>query len=542
MIINRLDTYKADKYLKKLMTQLMLATSLLVMSSAFSSVYAYDSGIPSGYVPPHYHDIKPYLMRDVFETETINISDIEVVPDEYEAAYTEGIRFRVFNSTTQNTEMIVKAEFDDRYKAFYLPDLELKKYHNYILFLEDRNYFRHTSLYAQALPEDSADAYDGCGLYEFKTLRDYEYNKIETINVFSRETADESTATDSRAELTEVNDEGDETIETPGLPVLFNGEAISDIKFRLVSSEETVEAVSDEKGRLHASLLEDIQYMVYADDDIYEIKPFPLSIKDKSEFGAGRYPYDHSTCLRVEALELIEKDSVDLYDNAHSITSLDKTVAVSGMSFGDMILISRRINDIAFPDKNNYTVELTAVNPHRWEISRLEGHKFNVLHSVDANKHATEVYVEDFDSNGESVLESIPFSRPSGNQIKFAVDNISQTRFVICYDEKKTEPQKVVTKPGTTHIRKITKKRRAVTLTWKKLRSGISGYQIQLSKRKSFNKGKKTITVNNVNNSKKTIRKLSRGKKYYVRIRTYLNTPSGRIYSAWSKKKSFKVK
>lgn len=44
----------------------------------------------------------------------------------------------------------------------------------------------------------------------------------------------------------------------------------------------------------------------------------------------------------------------------------------------------------------------------------------------------------------------------------------------------------------------------------------------------------------------KTIKKLKRGKKYYVRIRTYKDVCSNgqtiRIYSDWSKKKSVKVK
>ena len=54
---------------------------------------------------------------------------------------------------------------------------------------------------------------------------------------------------------------------------------------------------------------------------------------------------------------------------------------------------------------------------------------------------------------------------------------------------------------------------------------------------------KKAKTVKVKKSSKKaTVKKLSKGKKYYVRIRTYKTVNGKKIYSDWSAVKSVKVK
>ena len=54
---------------------------------------------------------------------------------------------------------------------------------------------------------------------------------------------------------------------------------------------------------------------------------------------------------------------------------------------------------------------------------------------------------------------------------------------------------------------------------------------------------KSAKTVNAKKSSKKTtIKKLTKGKKYFVRVRTYKTVNGKKIYSDWSKVKSVKVK
>ncbi len=78
-----------------------------------------------------------------------------------------------------------------------------------------------------------------------------------------------------------------------------------------------------------------------------------------------------------------------------------------------------------------------------------------------------------------------------------------------------------------------------MTVKWKKA-SNISGYQIQYATNASFS-GKKSKTVSASKNSQ-LISSLTKGKTYYVRIRTYKKSSGKKYYSAWSKTAKVNVK
>ncbi len=69
----------------------------------------------------------------------------------------------------------------------------------------------------------------------------------------------------------------------------------------------------------------------------------------------------------------------------------------------------------------------------------------------------------------------------------------------------------------------------------------VDGYQIQYSTSKSF-KHAKTVKVKGYKRSSKTIKKLKRNKRYYVRVRTYAKMGHKTYYSKWSKKKRIRTK
>ena len=77
------------------------------------------------------------------------------------------------------------------------------------------------------------------------------------------------------------------------------------------------------------------------------------------------------------------------------------------------------------------------------------------------------------------------------------------------------------------------------TASWKQVKS-ITSYQIQYSTASSM-KSAKTITVKGTSKSA-VLKKLTRGKKYYVRIRTVKTVSKKNYYSTWSKTASVKVK
>ena len=78
-----------------------------------------------------------------------------------------------------------------------------------------------------------------------------------------------------------------------------------------------------------------------------------------------------------------------------------------------------------------------------------------------------------------------------------------------------------------------------VALTWKKS-AGAGGYQIQYSTTKDF-KSKKSVTVKSAATLKGNLTKLTKGKTYYIRIRSFKKDKAGNLFSAWASFKAVKV-
>lgn len=94
---------------------------------------------------------------------------------------------------------------------------------------------------------------------------------------------------------------------------------------------------------------------------------------------------------------------------------------------------------------------------------------------------------------------------------------------------------KMVNKPHLTMYRG----KKKVRVSWGS-QSGVSGYQVQYGKKSNF-KGAKSVKVSK-SKSYKEIKKLTKNKKYYFRVRAYININGKTYYGPWSPKKSVKVK
>ena len=98
-------------------------------------------------------------------------------------------------------------------------------------------------------------------------------------------------------------------------------------------------------------------------------------------------------------------------------------------------------------------------------------------------------------------------------------------------------------KPARPKITGITKKKRAVSLKWKKVKIGnkkVTGYEVQICKNRSFTGD--TRRMFRVPIVKCTIRGLDRKTRYFVRVRAYQKVGTGRAYSAWSVIRKVKTK
>ena len=81
---------------------------------------------------------------------------------------------------------------------------------------------------------------------------------------------------------------------------------------------------------------------------------------------------------------------------------------------------------------------------------------------------------------------------------------------------------------------------RAITVKYGNT-SGATGYQIQYATAKTF-KGAKTLNIAGAKNVSKTVKRLAKNKRYYVRVRSYRKSSKVTYYSAWSTAKNVVIK
>jgi hypothetical protein len=99
--------------------------------------------------------------------------------------------------------------------------------------------------------------------------------------------------------------------------------------------------------------------------------------------------------------------------------------------------------------------------------------------------------------------------------------------------------------PKATKLSSVKAGSKSFTAKWSKQKTQTTGYQIQYSTSSKFTKATtKTVKKNSTTSLK--VSKLTKGKKYYVRIRTYktvkVNGKNKNIYSSWSSAKKVTVK
>lgn len=97
---------------------------------------------------------------------------------------------------------------------------------------------------------------------------------------------------------------------------------------------------------------------------------------------------------------------------------------------------------------------------------------------------------------------------------------------------------------GRTNIKKIKAGKKQFEVTWSK-KAKASFYQVQYIKKSAYDDygWNKAKTVNISNKKKcKTIKKLAKKKRYYVRVRVARKIAGATYYSAWSSKKAVKTK
>ena len=94
--------------------------------------------------------------------------------------------------------------------------------------------------------------------------------------------------------------------------------------------------------------------------------------------------------------------------------------------------------------------------------------------------------------------------------------------------------------PKKPETKKLTAGKKRFTVQWKKDKKA-DGYQVQYSTDKKFKKNVKSVNVSK-KSTKATVKKLKKGKTYWVRMHSYKKINGKKYYSGWGKVKSVKVR
>ncbi len=160
---------------------------------------------------------------------------------------------------------------------------------------------------------------------------------------------------------------------------------------------------------------------------------------------------------------------------------------------------------------------------------------------------------DNFTYNGKTRKPTVTVKDSAGNvisksnySVKYAKGrkNIGKYKVTVTFNNKKytgTKNLYFTISPSPTKLKSVSSpKNGAIKVNWSK-KSKITGYQIRYSKNSNM-ENSVIKTVKGKNNSSKTITGLTKGKKYYVQVRTYKTVNGVKCCSDWSSKKSITVK
>lgn len=485
-----------------------------------------------------YHNIPAYQMRDVYSQKQVKIGPIDVFNGRYSSdkPVDYDVTFTIYNSTLQKIDQVVTT------KDGKLPELTLTEGFNYIFMVLDNSRWYMANRYYWVHNGKLCDikSYEP-NLKELKKRKgnDYKPTDKERENCYDRVNS---------ITVMPFNNQSDSTDRLNGnrndnIYVYYQGkEAEAGINIVFTSDRETVTAKTDKYGRVQPILLEDVNYMVSTDDPRYEIDPFPIAVKDKSEYSdskiwsyVNRFFYDHSTCHRVglryqtldkekqemitvtdEPITLLDKGQAHKHDKP--LTSLSGNVTVEGMQFKDIVLLDRKVNrDIPELGEKDYRVmDITTVNPHRGEICKLASGDFTVTTSA-FGRTVDNVYR--IDANG--ALQKCDFEQKDG-KVRFHVNALPAESVVLEYSNE-IDPVLKLSATAYTYNGKVRKPSVAVKAGEKTFsasefavkysggRKNVGKYSVTVTMKGKYT-GKKTVTFR-INPKGTAVQKLTKGKK-----------------------------
>lgn len=126
---------------------------------------------------------------------------------------------------------------------------------------------------------------------------------------------------------------------------------------------------------------------------------------------------------------LTNKNYDEIYDGLYE--GIAGNTTIKGMNFKDFLILERKLdkNNVSGLDGKDYDVlELSLINPHRWEIARLVTGNYEITEEIANGKRVANVYYVD------GGLRKIDFKQ-SGNNVTFSMNTLSMYPIVFEYGE-----------------------------------------------------------------------------------------------------------
>ena len=194
--------------------------------------------------------------------------------------------------------------------------------------------------------------------------------------------------------------------------------------------------------------------------------------------------------------------------------------------------------------KGNYKDSVTKTFTIKKAANTIIAKNFVKTYSASAQTFALGVKVKNGTPTYKSSTKSVTVTKAGKVTIKakfIGKATITITTPVSKNYNASTKKITITANPAKTEISSVTSPATSkMTVKWKKNAVG-TGYQIQYSTSNKFASVKSAwITKNTTIN--KTITGLAKGKKYYIRLRTYKTVGGVKYYSGWSKAKTVTIK
>lgn len=183
------------------------------------------------------------------------------------------------------------------------------------------------------------------------------------------------------------------------------------------------------------------------------------------------------------------------------------------------IILPQKVNSVSIA-KNSATT--ATVN---WgKVDKVSGYE---ILKYDANKNS---FVHAVYASADST--SYKFTKLQNSALHSCVVKAYKTIDGDKYFGEQSDAVSVFIKPAKAQLTSVTLKNSTLNVEWKKL--DCTGYEIIYTTDRKFKKGLKTVKIKNSNTTKKAIKKLKKGKKYYVKVRAYAVYNGKKLYGSKS--------